>query len=63
MADLKNPLNQEALDALTLGTEEARAAYQEQCLTLELGRTIRRERKQADLTQLELAARASTKEI
>jgi hypothetical protein len=32
MADLKKPLDQQALDALTLNTEEARAAYQEQRL-------------------------------
>ncbi|MGP0072526.1 MAG: helix-turn-helix domain-containing protein [Bryobacteraceae bacterium] len=58
MADLKNPLNQSALDALTLGTEEARAAYQEQRLALDIGRTIRHERRLANLTQMELAARA-----
>jgi transcriptional regulator with XRE-family HTH domain len=58
MADLKKPLDQRALDALTLGTEEARAAYQEQRLVLEVGRTIRHERRLADLTQTELAARA-----
>jgi transcriptional regulator with XRE-family HTH domain len=58
MADLKKPLDQGALDALTLGTDEARAAYQEQRLTLEVGRTIRHWRKYAELTQTELAARA-----
>lgn len=58
MARLKKPLDQNALDALTLGSEEARAAYQEQRLTLEVGRTIRHARKLADLTQTELAARA-----
>ena len=58
MADLKKPLDQQALDELTLGTEEARAAYQEQRLTFELGRTIRQERKLAALTQTELAQRA-----
>lgn len=58
MADLKKPLDQHALDALTLTTDEARAAYQEQRLTLEVGRTIRHARKKADLTQTELAARA-----
>jgi len=58
MADLKRPLDQDALDQLTLNSEEARAAYQEQRLTLELGRTIRHARKLADLTQTELAARA-----
>ena len=58
MADLKKPLDQGASDALTLGTEEARAAYQEQRLTLEVGRTIRHARKLAALTQTELAERA-----
>jgi len=53
MADLKNPLLEGALDELTLGTDEARAAYQEQRLTLEVGRTIRHEGKLADLTQAE----------
>src|SRR5271155_1858721 len=57
MADLKKPLDQRALDALMLNSEEARAAYQEQRLTLEVGRTIRHARKLADLTQTELAAR------
>jgi transcriptional regulator with XRE-family HTH domain len=58
MANLKKPLDQGALDALTLGSDEARAAYQEQRLTLEVGRTIRHARKLADLTQIELAAKA-----
>jgi transcriptional regulator with XRE-family HTH domain len=58
MADLKKPLDQGALDELTLGSDEAHAAYQEQRLTLEVGRTIRHGRKQAELTQTELAARA-----
>jgi len=58
MADLKKPLDQGALDELILGTDEALAAYQEQRLTLEVGRTIRHWRKQAELTQTELAARA-----
>jgi DNA-binding XRE family transcriptional regulator len=57
MADLKKPLDQGALDALILGTDEARAAYQEQRLTLEVG-TIRHWRKEAELTQTELASRA-----
>jgi ribosome-binding protein aMBF1 (putative translation factor) len=58
MANLKRPLDRKALDALTLGTEQARAAYQEQRLTLEVGRTIRHARKHAELTQTELAQRA-----
>jgi transcriptional regulator with XRE-family HTH domain len=61
MADLKKPLDQGALDELTLSTEEARAAYQEhRRLTLEVGSTIRCWRKQAELTQAELAARAGS---
>jgi hypothetical protein len=48
MASLKKPLDQSALDALTLGTEEARAAYESQRQTLEFERTIRKERKQAE---------------
>lgn len=58
MTNLKNPLDQVALDALTLSTEEARAIYREQRLPLEVGRTIRRARERAALTQTELAARA-----
>jgi len=46
------------MDHLTLSSEEGRAAYQEQRLTLEVGRTIRQARKSADLTQTELAIRA-----
>jgi len=58
MADLKKPLDQGALDVLTLSTEQALAAYREQRLTLEVGRTIRHARERAALTQTELAARA-----
>lgn len=57
MANLKKPLDDDALDRLMLGCDEARAAYQEQRLTLEVGRTIRQARKLADLTQTELAVR------
>jgi ribosome-binding protein aMBF1 (putative translation factor) len=58
MAILKRPLNRSALDELTLGTPQARAAYQEQRLALEVGRTVRHERKLAGLTQMQLAAKA-----
>lgn len=58
MTNLTKPLDQVALDALTLSTQEARAAYREQRLNLEVGRSIRLARKQAGLTQTELAARA-----
>jgi hypothetical protein len=47
VADLTNPLNEGALDALTLGSEEARAAYDNQRQKLEVERMIRNERKQA----------------
>ena len=58
MAHLKKPLDESALDALMLGSEEARSAYQEQRLMMEVGRIIRRERKLAELSQTELAERA-----
>lgn len=58
MADLKKPLDEGALDRLTLGTQEMRAAYHAQRLTLEVGRTIRQARKHAGLTQTGLAKRA-----
>jgi ribosome-binding protein aMBF1 (putative translation factor) len=58
MAVLKRPLRRSALDELTLTTPDARAAYQEQRLALEVGRTIRHERKLAELTQMQLAAKA-----
>jgi hypothetical protein len=58
MAVLKRPLHRGVLDELTLSTPDARAAYQEQRLALEVGRTIRRERKVAQLTQMQLAMKA-----
>jgi ribosome-binding protein aMBF1 (putative translation factor) len=58
MVVFKKPLNRSALDELTLSTPDTRAAYQEQRLALEVGRTIRRERKVAELTQMELAVKA-----
>jgi transcriptional regulator with XRE-family HTH domain len=58
MAELKKQLDESALDELMLGTPEARVAYQEQTLALAMGRTIRRERQLASLTQTELAAMA-----
>jgi len=47
MADLKNRWIKR-VGCVDLGTDEARAAYQEQRLTLELGRTIRHWRKEAN---------------
>src|SRR5882762_3948144 len=58
MAVLKRPLNRNVLDELTLSTPDARAAYQDQRLALEVGRTIRHERKVAQLTQMQLAVEA-----
>jgi hypothetical protein len=58
MAVSKIPLQRSALDELTLSTPDARAAYQEQRLALEIGRTIRQERKVAQLTQMQLAVKA-----
>src|SRR6266702_1263794 len=54
----KRPLHRNALDEMTLNTPDARAAYQEQRLALEVGRTIRHERKVAQLTQMQLAVKA-----
>jgi hypothetical protein len=58
MANLRKPLDQRALDALTLSTEEARAAYENQRQTLKVERTIRQERKLADLPKTDSAAPA-----
>jgi ribosome-binding protein aMBF1 (putative translation factor) len=58
VAVLKRPLNRNTLDELTLSTPDARAVYQEQRLALEVGRTIRHERKLAQLTQMQLAVKA-----
>jgi hypothetical protein len=58
MAVLKRPLRCRALDELTLSAPAARAAFQEQRLALEVGRTIRHERKVAQLTQMQLAVKA-----
>ncbi len=56
MAHPKAPSDELALDALTLTTEAARAAYQEQRLKRQTGLRIRHERELADLTQTELIA-------
>ena len=58
MTILQRSLHRSALDELTLSTPDARAAYQEQRLALEVGRTIRHERKVAQLTQMQLAVKA-----
>ena len=51
MAEFKTPLGRRELDALTLGTEEALLAYQEQRLELQAARKTRDERKLAGLTK------------
>ncbi len=66
MADLKKPLDQSALDALTLSTEEARAAYQEQRQSLEIGRPIRQENftpEQEERIRANIRARGMTFEV
>jgi ribosome-binding protein aMBF1 (putative translation factor) len=59
MAVSKKPLHHRAVQDLDLSTPQARAAYQAQRLALEVGRTIRHERKVAQLTQIQLAVKAS----
>ena len=49
MAALKTPLGQTELDALTLSTEVARLAYEEQRRALVEGRRVREERKQTEV--------------
>ena len=58
MAVSKRPLHRRAVQELDLSTPHARAADQEQRLALEVGRTIRHERKVARLTQMQLAVKA-----
>lgn len=49
MTELRIPLDMRALDTLTLGTDAAVAAYQEQRLKLEAARKARHNRQAADL--------------
>jgi hypothetical protein len=47
--ELKTPLDERALDRLTLGTDAAVVAYQEQRLKLEAARKLRDNRQRTDL--------------
>ena len=49
VTELRIPLDMRALDTLTLGTDAAVAAYQEQRLKLEAARKARHSRQAADL--------------
>jgi hypothetical protein len=51
VTQLKTPLDQCALDRLTLGTDAAVASYQEQRLKLETERTAIHNRQRADLAR------------
>ena len=58
MAVLKKLVESERTGRADLSTPNARTEYQEQRLALEVGRTIRYERKVAELTQIQLAVKA-----
>jgi hypothetical protein len=49
VTELKAPLDQRALDPLTLTTDAAVVAYQEQRLKLQAARKLRDDRQRADL--------------
>lgn len=49
MTELKTPLDERALDRLTLAADAAVASYQEQRLKLQAARTVRDNRKRADI--------------
>ena len=51
MTELKTPLDERALDRLTLATDAAVVAYQEQRLKLQAARKARHNRQRADLAQ------------
>jgi hypothetical protein len=51
VTELKTPLNERALDRLTLATDAAVVSYQEQRLRLEVERKARHNRQRADLAQ------------
>jgi hypothetical protein len=48
---LKTPLDQRAMDGLTLATDAAVAAYQEQRLKQEAARKVRENRQRSDLAR------------
>ena len=51
MTELKTPLDERALDRLTLATDAAIIAYQEQRLKLQAARKLRDIRQRADLAR------------
>jgi hypothetical protein len=51
VTELKTPLDERALDGLTLATDAAVVAYQEQRLKLQAARKVRHNRQRADLAQ------------
>jgi hypothetical protein len=48
VTELKTPLDEHALDRLTLGTDVAVVAYQEQRLKIQAARKVRDNRQRAD---------------
>jgi hypothetical protein len=54
VAQPKKPLDERALDRLTLATDAAVAAYQEQRLRLQTTRKVRDNRQRADLAQTQI---------
>jgi hypothetical protein len=51
LTELRTPLDERALDRLTLGTDAAVVAYQEQRLKLQAARKVRDSRQRADLAR------------
>ena len=51
MTKLKNPLDERALNRMTLATDAAVVSYQEQRLKLEAARKARHNRQRVDLAQ------------
>ena len=55
MTQPKTPLDERALDRLTLATDAAVVAYQEQRLKLQAARKVRDNRQRADLARTQLS--------
>jgi hypothetical protein len=53
VTELKTPLDERALDRLTLATYATAVSYQEQRLKLEAARKARHNRQRADLAQIQ----------
>jgi len=51
VTDLKTPLDEGALDRLTLATAAAVVAFHEQRLEIQAARKVRNDRKQAEFSQ------------